>query len=385
MDRAGYTEGAVDRSSSAGIARNRSEESPVDQSAVVPVNDLLARAQREGTPLIDGEIATFLWRGTDVPQLTGDFNRWGREHVPFEEGAAGLWCAHLTLPLDGYFEYSYRSDVTRQLDPLNPRVSEDMGDPTNYFAMPAWQEPSLIAVAPDVPRGTTSQHVMAGNRVVRLYRPPASGRSPLVVVLDGAYFFHSARITEVVDNLIHQQRIRPIALAMISQTAEGRLAEYDCSEATLSFLVDDLLPLAGEHLDLTDAPGAHGVLGTCLAGAMALYAGLRRSDVFGHVLCQAGPFHDQAERRWRTLLDLICQAEVKPLKIWMDCGIYDHVISANREMSAALRSRGYDIDYREFHGGHNHTSWRGDYWRGIEALYGYHCPPEAKSPSRFAT
>ena len=38
--------------------------------------ELLKRAQVEGAPIIEGDSATFIWRGRGVPQLIGDFNRW---------------------------------------------------------------------------------------------------------------------------------------------------------------------------------------------------------------------------------------------------------------------------------------------------------------------
>ncbi|MBE0690894.1 MAG: hypothetical protein IH587_12320, partial [Anaerolineae bacterium] len=52
---------------------------------------LLERAQREGTPLIDGDRVTFVWHGpAPAPLLVGDFNYWGmagRDPIALEQAA----------------------------------------------------------------------------------------------------------------------------------------------------------------------------------------------------------------------------------------------------------------------------------------------------------
>jgi len=38
-----------------------------------PANDLLARATHAGTPLTEGDTATFVWQGERAPAIMGDF------------------------------------------------------------------------------------------------------------------------------------------------------------------------------------------------------------------------------------------------------------------------------------------------------------------------
>ena len=60
----------------------------------------------------------------------------------------------------------------------------------------------------------------------------------------------------------------------------------------------------------------------------------------------------------------------QPNKIWMDVGTYERLLPANQRMHALLQERGFDVIYREYHGGHNYAVWRDEVWRGLEALYG---------------
>ena len=87
------------------------------------------------------------------------------------------------------------------------------------------------------------------------------------MVLDGQDYRRRARIANIVDNLIAQGRIRPIALAMPYNGRGARGVEYACSEATLVLLLYDLLELAQKELNLVDIranPGAHGILGASM-------------------------------------------------------------------------------------------------------------------------
>jgi enterochelin esterase family protein len=74
-----------------------------------------------------------------------------------------------------------------------------------------------------------------------------------------------------------------------------------------------------------------------------------------------------------VVLDLLEHGEMRPLKIWMDVGIYDipGLLESNRRMLNILNQRGYQATYREYNAGHNYPAWRDDIWRGLETLFGF--------------
>lgn len=361
-------------------------QSAVEQVQTIAGEALLDRARREKTPLIDGERVTFVWQGTKAPQLIGDFNNWGwgpGKPLDLLQIAPDIWAQSVTLPLDAYIEYGFVQAGQRVRDPLNPRANPTgLGGFNQFFRMPGSLPTPLVRVRRGVPRGTLTRHIVqgehliaSGHRTVHLYQPPTADPAPLLVVYDGQDYLRRARLPQMMDNLIAQQRIRPLALALVEHGGSARFVEYMCNESTVAFLLRSVLPLAQAELKLLDIqtnPGAYGVLGASMGGLMALYTGFRAPEVFGRVLSQSGSFAFEVLGREALIVDLIQQREARPLNIWLDVGQFEFLLPSNRRVRDLLQSKGYDLVYREYPGEHNYTSWRDDLWRGLEALF----PPE---------
>src|SRR5512143_1444672 len=101
-------------------------------------NPLIKRVLRERNPVVDGDQATFLWRGKRPAQLMGDWNNWeARSALALTQVEPDLAMCTLTLPRDAYMEYTYVRNGERLLDPLNPRTTPNgMGETNNFFYMP---------------------------------------------------------------------------------------------------------------------------------------------------------------------------------------------------------------------------------------------------------
>lgn len=340
---------------------------------------LEARAREEGTPLINGDTATFVWRGRGPVALAGDFQDWRGKPLPLKRVGPGLWTRALTLPRDAYVEYALLDSRGRRVvDAFNPRQSDNgFGDFNHCFYMPEGGPPEVLQRPRGSPRGRVTRHwlttgdlAVGGRRRGALYAPPAPGPVPLVVVLDGDDYLRRVRLPEVVESLMARGRMRPVALALVSHGDAARSVEYTCSEATVDLLLRCVLPLAREALPLVDErrePGAHAVLGASYGGLMALFAGLRAPEVFGRVLSQSGAF--AVDGRDFVVFDLARQASRRPLEVWMDCGRFEGLLEGNRRMSPLLAASGHRVEYREYNGGHNYPAWRDDVWRGLEWLY----------------
>jgi enterochelin esterase family protein len=191
------------------------------------------------------------------------------------------------------------------------------------------------------------------------------------MVWDGVDYLRRAHLPVIIDNMIAQERIRPVALAMIQNGGRARTVEYACSDATLGFLTQSVLPLAQSNLRLTDPKqGNYGVLGASMGGLMAMYTGMRLSHIFNNVLSQSGSF--SSDEYNPVVIDLIRHTPIQPVKIWMDVGTYDfpEIRTSNRSMAALFQERGYTATLRQHNAGHNFPAWRDDVWRGLEWLFG---------------
>ena len=343
-------------------------------------NQLLKRIQSEGHPLIDSETVTFLWEGRNAPQLIDDLHGWEDNPQPFQRVAPGLWACPFDLPRDAYLEYAFLDPKSNERlpDPHNKRRIWNGVNGYNHFVyMPEAAPTPLVLRKRGVPRGTLTKHLLPtwmmtqnGKRAVHLYQPPTDKPVPLLVVYDGDDYLRRGKLAVMVDNLIAEKRIRPLAMAFMQNGGSRRFVEYACSEATLAWLDHDVLPLAREQLNLLDIkkyPGAYGVLGASMGGLMAVYTSLRMPDNFGNVLSQSGAFH--FEQFDTVTVEMVKHFPKRDIRIWMDAGKLEWLLDSSQQMHKLLKSMGYEVTYREFTGGHCYTAWRDDLWRGLEKLF----------------
>ncbi len=337
--------------------------------------DLIKRARREGNPLIDGTCVTWVWRGARAPHLLGDFNQWdAAKPIELRQAAPQIWTKSLDFPRDAYIEYAFVRSGLPVSDPLNARrVSNGLGGYNHFFAMPEATSTRLIRPIKGFPRGTVTRHVLTadliagGKRTVFLFHPPVAEPCPLLIVFDGEDYLKRVHLPHIIDNLIGLGQIRPIALALIETGSAARIAELACSETMLFFLLNTVVPLAQAELNLT-APGDWGLLGASLGGLMALYSALRFPDIFKRALCQSGSFAQDG--RDSLVFDLV-RAQYNPaLKVWLDVGRFEPLLSANQRLAEVLRAHEYAVTCREYNGGHNYTSWRNEMEQGLLALFG---------------
>jgi len=243
--------------------------------------------------------------------------------------------------------------------------------------MPDADPTPFLRTEKQIPSGLVTRHTVetgdnaaGARRTVFLYQPPVEEPAPLLVVWDGREYLHRASLATLADHLIQQRCIRPLALALVCNGGQARTVEYSCSEATLAFLMESVLPLARENLNLLDtqsAPGAYGVLGSSLGGLMALFTGLRLTQVFGKVLSQSGAFSFDGYDS--IVFPLIDHVPPEMLRIWLDVGKFESLLEVNRRFFPLLQEKGFGVSYREYSGGHNFTAWRDDVWRGLVELF----------------
>lgn len=344
----------------------------------MPAN-IVQRAKQLGTPLIDERLVTFVYQGKTAPRLIADFNGWEQGGVDLSPAGKGTWTAQVELPENGYYEYAYLLGDERVPDPFNPRkISNGMGKFNHYFSTPGWQPAAELTARRGVRRGTVVSEmleagpfVVGGKRRVHFYQPPTDQPCPLLVVWDGQDYYRRALLPRIVDNLIHDGRIAPLALAMVEHGRQARMVEYGCCEITVGFVLGHVLERANQYcrlIDPRDQPGAYGVLGASMGGLMALYTGLRAPQVFGRVLAQSGAFSFGPNDM--VVWELARAVDPSALKIWLDVGQFEGLLDCNRRMAALLQERSFEYAYREYAGGHNYTCWRNELVEGLLYAFG---------------
>src|SRR5688572_19923895 len=107
--------------------------------------DWLARAKIEDTPLIDGNTATFVWKGQQVPYIFLELDQFKPQKL--KKAGKNIWIHQVEIPADAYVEYFYCSDkggMERLKDPFNKQLFDTgMGHFNHYFGMSAYK-PNLL-------------------------------------------------------------------------------------------------------------------------------------------------------------------------------------------------------------------------------------------------
>jgi enterochelin esterase-like enzyme len=339
---------------------------------------LLAKAHAGGNPVIEGEAVTFIWQGRAAPHLVDDMHNWEDNPQTMLRAGPGLWRYSMRLAEDAYLEYGFldKKSGERLIDPLNrKRIWNGINRHNHYFYMPKGGPSPLVQPGDGVLQGdvtrlqvSTRDFASGSLRTVYLYQPPVNEPVPLLIVYDGSDYLRRAKLNIIVDNLIARKRVRPFAMALINSGGQARNLEYSCSESTLELVSDIVIPLARENLHLLPpGRGAYGVAGASLGGLMALFTGLRLPRLFGKVLIQSGAFSFSEHES--LVADLVRHLPAPGINLWMDVGRYEWLLESNRKMVALLKKRSYNMEYREYSGGHNYSSWRNDVWRGLEYLF----------------
>lgn len=375
-----------------------------------------ADVRAKGTPLIEpvaGEPAqmtlTFLWREpTDrdhidlgvfgvfnaTPWQTGDplirlahTDIWYRSY----RVSAALRAQYMLIGRDGAARgakpqraWSHTDEAGRDrdfdlfLDPLNPRTIDDV-----YF-LPHSRE--SIFDGPDAPRETwlapkparlhgrmidlTIRSAVLGNeRNLAVYVPDPSltkGKPPgLLLLFDGPSYRAAGRVPEMLDRMIAAGAIAPTVAVMVdSITLDNREKELAPNEPFTRFIAEELMPMLRTRFGLSGDPRKTVIAGASRGGQSASFIAMRHPELFGNVIAQSpalwwGPSEADMDTHW--LARAFENRDRLPIRFYIQMGTLEDaksMLGTARHFQEILHSKGYDVTYREFVGGHTFFSWR---------------------------
>ncbi|MEU5699058.1 enterochelin esterase [Streptomyces aurantiacus] len=372
-----------------------------------------ADARRRGTPVVSADpqgsadhvAMTFLWRGGPATRAVQVLpNKLGDPRRPegnLMERAPGTDVWHWTLRLrrDWRGTYDFHVDegegpeqggpeywrwlrTRRHADPYNSRTLPRRwgGDPVSYAELPGAPDSSDWDPRPGVARGTVTEHRVASARLgterrVWLYEPPGAVREPaklpVLVLLDGEHWQPRLGVAHLLDNLIADGRVPPLAAVLPDSVDPGtRWTELTCRPEFVAFLVDELLPWAAGRLPVTDDPARTVVAGQSLGGLTAAYAALAAPHRFGNALVQSGSFWWPVGPEAEWLTGRVAGEPRRPVRFRLSFGEQEWVaLPAARRLRDTLAAAGYEnAAYREFNGGHDYLCWRTELADGLVEL-----------------
>ncbi len=223
-------------------------------------------------------------------------------------------------------------------------------------------------------RGVVTSHPAPYTRQVSVYVPkqyvPGTA-APFLVVADGGAAWNSdSDLFTAVDNLIAARRVPAMVIVSIGNgggDAKGseRGLEYDTMSGKYAeFVEKEVLPLAEKTagVKLTKDPDGRATMGGSSGGSAALAMAWYHTDLYHRVLTYSGTYVNQQwpenpetlHGAWEFHATLIPNNPAKPIRLWMEVGDRDLLISqdgyhdwvvANENMAKVLTAKGYHYQF----------------------------------------
>jgi len=256
------------------------------------------------------------------------------------------------VPHGTVFEFTMESADSK----FYPGIAREAGT----FARPDPANPGRLQV---------SSHPAPYSRKVAVYVPkqyvPGTA-APFIVGADGP----DRALFTALDNLIAQKKVPAmvaISIANGSGDAQGseRGLEYDTMSGKYAeFVEKEVLPLVEKqaNVKLTKDPDGRATMGGSSGGSCALIMAWYHPELYHRVLTYSGTYVNQQwpenpetpHGAWEFHEHLIPNSPVKPIRLWMEVGDRDNLITrddyhdwvlANENMAKVLAAKGYHYQF----------------------------------------
>ena len=330
-------------------------------------------------PLIVNDSVAFLYFGkANSVTWMGDFNGWGYDKNFQNKGkkisGTAIWMLKTAFPKNARLDYKIVVDEKNWiLDPANLHQQWSGvggGSPNSELRMPEWKEATELQIKSDSPKGSVKADILFNSKILgyqtmySIYLPHGFeklGKLPVIYVTDGYEYLHPqlGNMTTVLDNLIAEKKIKPIAAVFIdhrepvNRANNRRMQELAMNQNYLDFFTKELLPETEKKYPVSTHASERGIMGTSMGGLTATFFAFTRPDVFGLVGIQSPAFWTKPQ------IYQLCTNTAKPtIKISMTSGVINDTSKESRKMKDVLEANSCVYHYREVNEGHSWGNWR---------------------------
>lgn len=307
-----------------------------------------------------------------------------------------VWFVVVEIPPDSRVEYQferrYGEHWERFNDPRNSFVARSPVGDSSVLHSTGYHTPDWSRFDPEARPGELTElevRSVAQRRAnrVQVYLPArfnSRARYPLLVVHDGGDFLEYASMKIVLDNLIHRL---DLAATVVAFSSPGdRLNEYPNNAAHARFIAHELVPELERRFPLIAQPSGRCLMGSSFGAVASLSTAYRNPEMFGSLLVQSGSFvftdiggNHGEDPAFDPVVKFINRYRARPArlatKMFISCGSYESLATANRSMVPVFAETGMDVRYVESRDGHSWESWRDRLRDGLSWIY--------PGPSRF--
>ncbi|WP_416148687.1 alpha/beta hydrolase [Salipaludibacillus sp. HK11] len=370
----------------------------------------------KGSPLIEEvneekkKLVTFLYKEEDslenVVVILGPAGLDFKRNKMVKLADTNVWYRSYLLSEDAKFQYLlspndsliYPLDILPDFKKFAEREGNFIKDPLNKHPYP-FENPmvSTVGMSSEMKeifdqnlKGKTEEFIIWSDeleheRKINLYTPVVKNKNeplPLLVMLDGELNPSILPVIKMVDQLIDMGEIKPISIALIGD-GDNREAEFGCNSSFSNFLAYEIMSHLKNRRYILEE-GDHCICGFSFAGIGAFYTSYLHSSVFKNVLMVSSSlywspvdFNESEYLSW-----FIANHEKQESNIYIECGKMENDdefqryyggtsnLLTNRHLRNVLQSKGYNLKYHEFNGGHDFIQWIDSLKRGLIYFYG---------------
>lgn len=352
------------------------DRKPVDQDRV---DRFLAR---HGSPIVEGDRATFLWQG-EADQVLVRHRVMGLPDPLTMRRVTdtNLWYVSIDMPAESRVEYQYeivRGEHRESFvnDPRNPKLAHNPFGTSSVCAATGYEVPEWTMYDPEARPGTLVEDgfqskALRRHAAFRVYVPARFTkllRYPLIIVHDGYDYLNFTSMQTVLDNLIHRGEMAE-AIVAFTPPVDRRLVEYANNAPHARFIARELIAHLAERYPLVEKREGRTLMGSSFGGVASLSTAVRYPDLFGSLILQSASLvftdigmHHGGGAVFDPVVKFVNKYRAKPTavvnRMYMSCGMYEPLITPNRSMVSTFRETGMDVRYREARDGHNWENWR---------------------------
>lgn len=364
--------------------------------------EALFRAQQIVSPEIhtDNSVTFRLFApNATAVQITGDFLPTEKMETPMgqmdgpgktnlKKGENGVW-EYKSSPLGPeLYNYSFIVDGMTSIDPNNPFLIRDVASVTNIFIIGGGH--ADLFKTNDIPHGTVTRRWydspgLGMDRRITVYTPPGYENStqkyPVLYLLHGAggdeeAWISLGRTAQILDNLIHQGKAKPMIVVMpngnVIQDAapgEGSMGFYKpqfmvpkTMDGTYESTFMDIVKFVESNYRVHANKANRAIAGLSMGGYHTMHISRFYPNTFDYIGLYSAAIMPREDATGKVYNDiegtLKTQMQNGYKLYWIAIGKTDFLYKANVEYRDMLDKMGMKYEYVESEGGHTWRNWR---------------------------
>lgn len=347
------------------------------------VDSFINYASTKGIPFIEGDTATFLYRGKTIiinekpfnvfsVFLSGDINFGGEFSLELKKiTGTDLFALRYYLEQEARLDYNYVINGVEMItDPLNfktlpwGRIGE-----VSEIAMPGFKQPLEIIYNSNFSHGTQESYVLINdkdftttNHNVTVYFPPGYNDNqnefyPVAYFQDGTYYIEAGSAINILDNLIYEKRIKPIIAVFVNYSQGNRSIEYATDpDRYIDFFNTILVPYIDANYRTIPNGENRALIGLSFGGNVSALIANSIKDMYKNCGLHSGaiwPVNFNAQKKIiRNDWDI---------KYYLTWGTYEPALmELGVTVRDSLNAKGYtNFKWGQYPQGHTMGFWRG--------------------------